>query len=157
MILETTDDLSNLFKDYYMDYTEKARFELISKLFKEKFPTRLVRLCVMNNILYITDCHFLEKIIHKYKIKNSYSIIYFILFTKIEENILIIYEEPLRKLMDCNEKYKIQHNFVKRIINEPIQLINKRTEMYIDIENIKQNKKVIAWKFVRQKDIGEEQ
>lgn len=58
-------------------------------------------------------------------------------------------EEELRKLFDIDKnKYKVRMDFVKKVINNPCEEVNEKTNIHIDLEYQKISKGNYKWRFV---------
>lgn len=83
------------------------------------------------------------------ELENNYAFTLYIIFVYFYCTNIVIYEEVLRKILLCENKYCVKHNFVSRVIKKAINEINSKTNLLITIKNIFDNTtKVVAWEFV---------
>lgn len=70
------------------------------------------------------------------KLNNIYSLILYSVFKVCLDKEIIITLEMLKYLLCCDDKYKELSNFKRRCIKEPIEQINKYTDLRIEKNTI---------------------
>lgn len=138
MILKEINDLEKLKNK---EYSTKELIELLKKGNDSKIAKHII-----NNELYkLLQPSYIKEILENYNDQNIYFITLYILLKSTEDGQITIYEEILRKLTNCERKYRLKQNFIVKVIKEPIQKINNKTDLNISITSLTQNKKVVAW------------
>lgn len=60
--------------------------------------------------------------------------------------------EELRNIFELNSEYTRYNDFKKKVIDNPIKEINAKTDLFVDFEEIKRARKVIAFEFCIKKN-----
>lgn len=139
MILREINDLEKLQKK---EWSINEYIELLKRGTTSKIVNHIINTNKLYKLLKPND---IKNMLNNYYDQNIYFITLYILLSSTDDRQLIIYEEILRKLTNCENKYQIKQNFIVKVIKEPIQKINKETDFDISITSLTQNKKVVAW------------
>jgi len=139
----------------------RGKFKIAGMTFTEKaFPIVSTSLSSSTHIVVVFHedaMPLLEKLKGTYtkyalaetvRLKSIYAIRFYELFQEqitYRKRTFLISE--LREMFELEKKYKSTQDFFRRVIEKPIEEINKNTSLQVRIEQVKDGRKIIGYKF----------